>query len=72
MIFGRILADLQPFLPLLPDISAIDLKNQEHLFHILYSAGVTASLSLHKVSAVFFHCISQFHFDKLNIIIQFF
>uniref|UniRef100_F1KPG7 Ankyrin repeat and KH domain-containing protein mask n=1 Tax=Ascaris suum TaxID=6253 RepID=F1KPG7_ASCSU len=44
----RIIADLQPFLPLLPDISAIDLKNQEHLFHILYSAGVTASLSLHK------------------------
>ncbi|VDM37893.1 unnamed protein product [Toxocara canis] len=44
----RIIADLQPFLPLLPDISGVDLKNQEHLFHILYSAGVTASLSLHK------------------------
>uniref|UniRef100_A0A1I8EV11 ANK_REP_REGION domain-containing protein n=1 Tax=Wuchereria bancrofti TaxID=6293 RepID=A0A1I8EV11_WUCBA len=44
----RIMNELKPFLPLLPDIADMEIKEQKHLFQQLYSAGIAASASLHK------------------------
>ncbi|VDM91840.1 unnamed protein product [Litomosoides sigmodontis] len=44
----RIMSELKPFLPLLPDIADMEIKEQKQLFQQLYSAGVAASASLHK------------------------
>ncbi|VDM96170.1 unnamed protein product [Thelazia callipaeda] len=35
--------ELEPFLPLLPDVADIDMKEQKQLFQQLYSAGIAAS-----------------------------
>lgn len=43
-----ILAALEPYLSLLPDLGGVDLKDQRNLHKALYSAGVSAALSLHK------------------------
>lgn len=39
---------LQPFLHLLPDMSDVDVKEQNRLYQTIYSAGVSAALTLHK------------------------
>lgn len=39
---------LQPFLHLLPDLSDVDAKEQKRLYQTIYSAGVSAALTLHK------------------------
>ncbi|KAH7729304.1 ankyrin repeat and KH domain-containing protein mask [Aphelenchoides avenae] len=39
---------LQPFLHLLPDVSDVDAKEQKRLYQTIYSAGVSAALTLHK------------------------
>ncbi|KAM3726621.1 Ankyrin repeat and KH domain-containing protein mask [Dirofilaria immitis] len=44
----RIMTELKPFLPLLPDVADMEIKEQKQLFQQLYSAGIAASASLHK------------------------
>ncbi|KAL3981526.1 Ankyrin repeats (3 copies) family protein [Acanthocheilonema viteae] len=44
----RIVNELKPFLPLLPDVADMEIKEQKQLFQQLYSAGIAASASLHK------------------------
>uniref|UniRef100_A0A915PGN2 K Homology domain-containing protein n=1 Tax=Setaria digitata TaxID=48799 RepID=A0A915PGN2_9BILA len=44
----RIMSELKPFLPLLPDVADMEMKEQKQLFQQLYSAGIAASASLHK------------------------
>lgn len=42
------LACLEPFLHLLPDITGVNIKEQERLYDTIYAAGVSAALTLHK------------------------
>uniref|UniRef100_A0A8R1TVW6 ANK_REP_REGION domain-containing protein n=1 Tax=Onchocerca volvulus TaxID=6282 RepID=A0A8R1TVW6_ONCVO len=44
----RIMSELEPFLPLLPDVADMEIREQKQLFQQLYSAGIAASASLHK------------------------
>lgn len=43
-----VLISLEPFLQLLPDLSGVNLETQKALHSCLYSAGVSAALSLHQ------------------------
>ncbi|EJD73951.1 KH domain-containing protein [Loa loa] len=44
----RIMNELKPFLPLLPNVADMEIQEQKQLFQQLYSAGIAASASLHK------------------------
>lgn len=46
---GEVLAKLEPYFHLLPDLSTIDLKEQQKLYQALFSVGVSAAISLHKL-----------------------
>ena len=46
---GVVLAKLEPYLHLLPDLSRVDLKEQQKLYQALFSVGVSAAVSLHKL-----------------------
>ena len=46
---GVVLAKLEPYLHLLPDLSHVELKEQQKLYQALFSVGVSAAVSLHKL-----------------------
>lgn len=46
---GIVLAKLEPYLHLLPDLSRVELDEQQKLYQALFSVGVSAAVSLHKL-----------------------